>query len=766
MKQSMNPSLKKLNHKVSLILKIALVLLLIFSFTKPIVANNTNGQRTVIEFKPVKQIDRYTTYKYYSLIKWNDKYYPEIIAQGKVDLNTQSFKTVFNLEQGDIFQLWLTIEPVVIDELYNCEIVNSEFKDLYLDPGDSLFINKDFAGPIFGKGANNDSNNDFKAQWTYPYIYDHSDEYMDYWLIILNKQYEVLKNNLENKKNTISRSFYTYLSNLYKYDYLSQKMTYLLNYIQSYSDSANISKTKLFENVKQIEKRIIPELSNNNFVNDDQKNIETYMRYINCYMIYQLSLSTQKYYHERFNYPNKNFFDLANQKLTKQTREYYIAYILINILGSPGKKDAVQPFYEAYLKEFPKGKFTQNITKAYNLKSDFQKGEIVPDFSLKDHTGKLVSLSSFKGKKVCLYFYGDIYEMQRYDRAFSKFDDLVRIYIYTGNDTVLFKENAERFPKAIHLSNLNWKKVKEYNVSTLIYGYSCFYILDENSRLLDFLYNEQIEELDYYFFKIFNKTNNPSKTTSNFWLIIFIITLSIIGFGGISWAVIRWRARIIKVREEKKRKLVEIELRGIRAQMNPHFMFNSLSSIQNLINNAKVQEANLYLSKFADLMRLILSNAEKSLIPIADEIEAIRSYCELEKLRFDFDYSIDIDNKLDVYNTEIPGMLIQPYVENAILHGINYLEDRKGILSISLKLTGNILKCVVDDNGIGREASESLKSNKKIKTNGFGLRLAQERLDLLNSQYKQKIAITITDKVGTEGKSEGTRVEIDFSLAD
>jgi len=165
-------------------------------------------------------------------------------------------------------------------------------------------------------------------------------------------------------------------------------------------------------------------------------------------------------------------------------------------------------------------------------------------------------------------------------------------------------------------------------------------------------------------------------------------------------------------------------------------------------------------------MRRILNNAEKPLIPLTEEIEAIRTYCELEQLRFDFNFSINIDTKIDVYNTEIPGMLVQPYVENAIIHGINNRIDKKGDLKITIALQNQVLCFTIDDNGVGRKESEALNQLNKTRSNGMGLRLTQERLNLLNSQHKQTITVTITDKQNVNGEAEGTKVEILLPIPD
>ena len=150
---------------------------------------------------------------------------------------------------------------------------------------------------------------------------------------------------------------------------------------------------------------------------------------------------------------------------------------------------------------------------------------------------------------------------------------------------------------------------------------------------------------------------------------------------------------------------------ALRAQMNPHFIFNSLNSIDNYILRNKTQEASDYLNRFSKLIRLILQNSQSSYISLQDELEALRLYIEMESLRFNhkFDYRVSIQSGLYPESIEIPPMLIQPYVENAIWHGLMQKKE-KGHLEIVITREGDLLKCIIEDDGIGREASRKLRS--------------------------------------------------------
>ncbi|MBE9603083.1 sensor histidine kinase [Pedobacter sp. MC2016-24] len=189
-----------------------------------------------------------------------------------------------------------------------------------------------------------------------------------------------------------------------------------------------------------------------------------------------------------------------------------------------------------------------------------------------------------------------------------------------------------------------------------------------------------------------------------------------------------YKARLanLKRKESLKRQIKELEVKAIRSQMNPHFIFNALNSIQSLINNQQYKEANFYLEKFALLMRRVLNNSEKTFISLADELQAVTLYVELEQLRFDFVFDIHLANGINANLVEIPGMITQPLIENAILHGIAQ-KGTAGKLKIDISNSGSYLKIVISDNGSGW--------NGEVKDghDGFGLKLVRERLNLLNT---------------------------------
>ncbi len=221
---------------------------------------------------------------------------------------------------------------------------------------------------------------------------------------------------------------------------------------------------------------------------------------------------------------------------------------------------------------------------------------------------------------------------------------------------------------------------------------------------------------------------------------------------------LRQQKAIEKITTEKK--LTELEMQALKAQINPHFVFNCLNSIKGFIYDKNYAQADIYLDKFSDLMRSTIDNSDASLISLAEEMRYLDNYLQLEKLRFNekFDYSIIADPAIDRENTFVPAMLLQPYVENAIRHGIRSLNDRKGQISITASLEQETLVCMIDDNGVGREAAAKLKSKNHIEYQGRGMSISRRRAVLYN------ISQEIIDKRNADGNAAGTSIVLKIPL--
>ena len=193
--------------------------------------------------------------------------------------------------------------------------------------------------------------------------------------------------------------------------------------------------------------------------------------------------------------------------------------------------------------------------------------------------------------------------------------------------------------------------------------------------------------------------------------------------------------------------------------MNPHFIFNALNSVNSYIAKSDERSANKYLSDFAAIMRSVLENSEEDFIPLSKELELIQLYLKLEHSRFpdQFDYQIHLDDKVNPSSFEIPPMLLQPYVENAVWHGLRYKED-KGILKVSvLHKSDDSLNIVIEDDGIGRKRSAELKTRHQSDQKSTGMENIKKRIGILNTMGRDKIDVDIQDlyKDGT-----GTKVTV------
>ncbi len=219
----------------------------------------------------------------------------------------------------------------------------------------------------------------------------------------------------------------------------------------------------------------------------------------------------------------------------------------------------------------------------------------------------------------------------------------------------------------------------------------------------------------------------------------------------------RYKYRQRKQQHELEKKNIEIEQRLLRTQMNPHFIFNSLNSISNFILHHQAGIAQNYLSKFARLMRLILNNSREKMVPLEDEIETLELYLSLERLRFNeiFDYVIEISPEIDPEFTYVPPMLIQPFVENAILHGLRPKQE-KGHIRLQIGKEGKSLKVVIEDDGIGRKEAAKRKQQ-TTRRKSLGMQVTKERLEMLSKETGIQFPMEIID-LEENGVAKGTKV--------
>lgn len=247
--------------------------------------------------------------------------------------------------------------------------------------------------------------------------------------------------------------------------------------------------------------------------------------------------------------------------------------------------------------------------------------------------------------------------------------------------------------------------------------------------------------------------------TQQWWFRILLGFALLSSVAGISYRIIqvqRWR-------ERNKRRRTTAEHKALRAQMNPHFIFNALNSIQYFVAQNQKKEAHQYLSRFSKLIRNVLDLSAQEVVPLWEELENIKSYLELEKMRFSEKFSYELQIDVEAGDIYIPPMLIQPLLENAIWHGLMPMQ-RPGKLTLHLSTETNALVCTITDNGIGREQAKIIRKNRSKPHDPHGLKNIRERLDLLFEDHHQDYGLSITD-LYAQNQAIGTRVVLRLPLS-
>ena len=274
-----------------------------------------------------------------------------------------------------------------------------------------------------------------------------------------------------------------------------------------------------------------------------------------------------------------------------------------------------------------------------------------------------------------------------------------------------------------------------------------------------------------------NNFNGPEKSLPiiirpAFWNTWLFRIAAIIFIGTIFYFLMRWRLKEkfqIKLKQSEKERQVaelkqkgtELEMQALRAQMNPHFIFNSLNSINRFILQNNRTQASEYLTKFSKLVRMILQNSQASLITLESELESLELYLNLEALRFNyhFDYKVSVPKDMDISALQVPPLILQPYVENAIWHGLMHKEE-KGQLDVNVSEENGHLYFKITDNGIGREKAAVMASKSATKHKSMGLRITANRIAILQNSETLISPVTINDLVNADGSAAGTEVVI------
>lgn len=256
--------------------------------------------------------------------------------------------------------------------------------------------------------------------------------------------------------------------------------------------------------------------------------------------------------------------------------------------------------------------------------------------------------------------------------------------------------------------------------------------------------------------------NKPFHRSTWFLLLIIVVPVIIV-----AWA---YNRRFKKLRERQLQKLrqqekvIKLEQMALRAQMNPHFIFNCINAIQQLVADKDTANTHQFITSFSELVRQTLENAPELFIRLSEEVRFLTNYFELERIRLEdrFSYVIDTSNINDINQWKVPNMVIQPFVENAIRHGIRYKKNGPGFIEVRFEQTGSLLRCTITDNGIGREKAAELKKNSGVLHESKGMGITFKRIESLNAMSKGLVSIHVEDLKDENLLATGTRVTINF----
>lgn len=399
----------------------------------------------------------------------------------------------------------------------------------------------------------------------------------------------------------------------------------------------------------------------------------------------------------------------------------------------------IESFYQDFIHNCNDPELVDPLTKTHQTISKLAIGNTFPiqSYTLKDST--VFHLNEYKGKPVCLAFlHAPKRDINDFKKEIEKFDadEVEFVFIYLPNNYM----NQDPIDSSIlALPNVKLIEVQDEGLKDkiLLASMAKIFVLDKWLRIVD----DDIPNPSNYFgapdlenaikkaiqAKRYSKQQKASVIKTAGWSIGSILLTLLI----VLW-IYRIRVRNLKKREAIKRQIKELEIKAIRSQMNPHFVFNALNSIQSLVNSNQYKETNIYLAKFSVLLRGVLNNSEKSRVTLSDELEAVKLYCELEQLRFEFELTFEVDQDLDSDLIEIPGMIIQPLAENAVVHGLAPLGN-KGLLQIKINKCSEGLCVTVSDNGVGLPD----RSEDKLREKGYGLKLVEERIAILSQKDKK-----------------------------
>ena len=448
----------------------------------------------------------------------------------------------------------------------------------------------------------------------------------------------------------------------------------------------------------------------------------------------------------------KSYLDTNLELLEKKEKKEEVADLYVqkaeNSVKLNDKVDAIENYQQAikYVKDKPEKviQLKNEIAKVYALDNQFDKALSINQKLLNE----AIQSSDYQTQIVQLQSLSSIFfQKNEPEKAIVSLKKAYQLAAEKGNTAEVKKSLT---------ALLNYYKTNR-NDKESIRLYDDFFnnfdrIVESDTSLIDLktfqITESKIEQLEKE--KLLKDELISKKNTFNYFLMGAILLL-LLFFGLIAKA-------LFAIKKKNK----EIALQSLRREMNPHFIFNSLNSVNQFISQNKELEANKYLTSYSNLMRNMMENSNKDFVSLTNEINQLKKYLDLEHLRFQdqFDYEIVVDENLDTDAIFIPNMIIQPHLENAIWHGLRYLEH-KGRLLLQFKSENNKLVVLIDDDGIGLTRSKELKTVNQKVHESRGLTNTKERIHLLNELYKHHITFEINEK---KAPNSGTIVRIEMPV--
>jgi len=698
-------------------------------------------------------------------VTWNEK------LPGGIN-RYNNYKAITHLKSDNTFELKL-----YIDRIQKIRFVHNESSSFYVMPGDDIYLTVDlnqFNKTIEAKGVGSNHVNYYLKSFLYEEM-----ENFKWNTINLNRQdmkelsfkeYKQQVDHIINKKTDFLKTYEdkispeVYLASYYE---IVNKGVESLMYYGMIHHFENIDNIALPKEYTDLELMVHPD-------NDLMSFYDGYEFFITKYVFNFLDTKVENMMGKsNISYASTNdrisFDEYANYGYTSRFFNGYSQYILkyqsVSDAIEMGNRDIYSQLYNRFINEYPSSDKAKQLTEAYLLAENSREGKPAYNFEMDDIKGNKVKLSDFKGKVVYLSI------LTTYDEGYIK--DVLNAQdsiqkLFGSKDFQFLYVLMKKGPNVTEVANeLNKNSIalllKDQDLKLLFDNYlfcrlPYSFIIDKNGIIEKRDAPDPLQLLEQPnnlldVLKAKKKIVDPAYTI-RILKVTLIISGVILIFALIIWILYRRNTQRKIKASAVETKIRELELTAIRAQMNPHFMYNCLNSIQNLVQKKQTDEAHQYLSKFASLIRSVLNNSDKEEISLSTELEIINKYVELEKLRFNINYHVKADENIDGYSIFIPPLILQPLVENAILHG---LVPKQGERNLAINIFRNkpykICVSIIDD-GVGRT-----NYDKKSSSNGKGIHFSRERLKILSEKYGTDYSMEITDLQNPTG----TKVEICFS---